>query len=66
MQTTKTNARRRRTSNRFAGNAYPCHTVGISYGQPRPVSFYLNRIIDGNGKVNKEALIKSFNTECYA
>jgi len=65
MQTTKTNARRRRTSNRFAGNAYPCHTVGISYGQPRPVSFYLNRIIDENGNVNKEALIKSFNSEYY-
>ena len=67
MQTaTKTSkARRRRKSNRHAGNYHFHRRMNTSCGQVVHISSYISPLMDTDGNIDKEKFIQSFNLECY-
>lgn len=58
-----TNAGRRRKSNRRAARYHPRNRVGTSFGQPVPVGFYLNPLLNRNGGVDREKIVELFNLD---
>jgi hypothetical protein len=68
MQTAKknSNAKRRKNSNRPASHYRIRNRVGTSFGQPVPVGFYLNPLLDGEGNADRGKIVERFHTESYA
>ena len=62
---TNSNAMRLITGNRNSCQSRPENRMETSYGRPVHVSLYLNRIMDADGKCNKEKLHELFNIENY-
>jgi len=56
---------RRRNSNRNDCNTHPEHRMKTSFERPLHISFYLNRVMDANGKCDRNRLCELFNTENY-
>jgi hypothetical protein len=57
--------KRRRRSNRKAGYDRPQCRVGTSLGQPVHIGFYLDSMLDENGRADREHIVELFNTERY-
>jgi DNA polymerase III sliding clamp (beta) subunit (PCNA family) len=60
-KTKSTNTKRRKNSNRYATR----NRVGTSFGEPVHIGFYLNHVLDGEGKTDREKIVELFNTEYY-
>jgi DNA polymerase III sliding clamp (beta) subunit (PCNA family) len=39
--------------------------MGTSFGHPVHISFYLNPVLDGEGKTDRKKIVELFNTESY-
>ena len=60
-QTKSMSAGQRRNSNRSA-SFYRRNRKGLTGKEPVLIGHYLDRLLDESGKVNREKLVKQFNT----
>jgi hypothetical protein len=64
-KTKNTDARRRRNSNRCTTHYRIRNRVGTSFGEPVHIGFYLNPVLDNEGKTDRGKMVELFNTEYY-